>query len=111
LRYRLNVVGLPGKPDIVFPAQRLAVFCDGDFWHGRNLRGRLSKLKRGHNASYWLAKIKGNVLRDRRQTRALEAAGWQVLRVWETDVLTSVDAIAGQISDALDQRKAVSRRG
>src|SRR5438552_1744468 len=71
LRYRTNVVELPGRPDIVFPGARVAVFCDGDFWHGRALRRRLRKLARGHNAPYWAAKIRSNVLRDRRCVREL----------------------------------------
>src|SRR5262249_6449724 len=49
LRYRLHPPGLPGRPDIVFPKARLAIFCDGDFWHGRDLANRLSRLARGHN--------------------------------------------------------------
>src|SRR5689334_1741250 len=57
LRYRLFVVGLPGRPDVVFAPQRLVVFCDGDFWHGRDLNARLARLARGHNAKYWVQKI------------------------------------------------------
>lgn len=50
LRYRCNVAYLPGKPDIVFARARIAIFCDGDFWHGRDLEERVKKLARGHNA-------------------------------------------------------------
>src|SRR5262245_59222595 len=56
-RYRVNVESLPGRPDIVFPGRRVVVFCDGDFWHGRQLRRRLRKLAKGHNARYWVAKV------------------------------------------------------
>lgn len=86
LRYRVDVASLPGRPDLVVPAARLAVFCDGDFWHGRGLRQRLGKLGRGHNAAYWVSKIKSNVARDRRIKRALENSGWTVLRFWESEV-------------------------
>jgi DNA mismatch endonuclease (patch repair protein) len=48
LRYRLHHHGLPGRPDIVFPKQNVVVFCDGDFWHGRDLEARVTKLTRGH---------------------------------------------------------------
>lgn len=75
LRYRLNTPGLPGRPDIVFPKHRLVIFCDGDFWHGRNLEDRLAKLARGHDATYWVAKVRRNVARDLQNTSALEAAG------------------------------------
>src|SRR5215469_10089649 len=85
LRYRLHHPGLPGRPDIVFRKHGLVVFCDGDFWHGRDLETRLTKLTRGHNAAYWVAKVKANVERDLRHTRTLKDLGWVVLRVWETD--------------------------
>ena len=100
-RYRLHVPGLPGRPDIVFPRQRVVVFCDGDFWHGRDLNHRFAKLSQGHNSAYWIAKIKRNAERDVRQTRALEAAGWTVLRFWETEVLARTDEIADEVVAAL----------
>ena len=86
VRYKLDVASLPGRPDLVVPTARLAVFCDGDFWHGRHLQRRLKKLAIGHNATYWTSKIKSNVARDRRIRRSLRKAGWTVLRLWESDV-------------------------
>jgi DNA mismatch endonuclease, patch repair protein len=86
LRYKVDVASLPGHPDLVIPAARLAIFCDGDFWHGRHLRRRLQRLATGNNAAYWTAKIKSNVARDRRIKRALQDSGWTVLRLWESDV-------------------------
>lgn len=97
LRYRLHVPGLPGRPDIVFIKGRVVVFCDGDFWHGRDLERRLAKLAAGHNAAYWRAKVQRNVERDRRQTAAIEALGWTVLRFWETDILCRPGHVADQI--------------
>ena len=79
LRSRLKHLGLPCVPDIIFPAHRVVIFCDGDFWHGRGLRHRLAKLARGHNATYWIAKVKRNVERDRNQTKTLQTFGWVVL--------------------------------
>ncbi len=105
LRYRLHVKHLPGHPDIVFPSHRLAIFCDGDFWHGRELGRRLEKLERGHNAAYWMNKIQGNVERDRRNTLALTAADWSVLRFWETDVLHETKKIADEIEQRLANRR------
>ena len=87
-RYRKNVRDLPGRPDIVFPSERVAIFCDGDFWHGRDWRGRKKRLSEGSNPTYWTAKIKANIDRDRRNTQALEEAGWKVFRIWETDILS-----------------------
>jgi DNA mismatch endonuclease (patch repair protein) len=86
LRYRKNLGSLPGKPDIVFPAARVAVFCDGDFWHGRNWELLSKKLRVGANAPYWVPKINANRNRDRRNNRLLKREGWTVVRFWETDI-------------------------
>lgn len=109
LRYRKNVTTLPGRPDIVLARARLVVFVDGDFWHGRDWEARLAKLKRGSNAPYWVAKIGANIERDRRKTEALRAMGYEVVRVWETDVLRdperAADAIAARARLALTTRR------
>lgn len=76
----------------------MVVFCDGDFWHGRELAARVAKLQQGHNAPYWIAKIEGNVARDRRTDAKLAAAGWKVLRYWEGDIRDSADRIADEIA-------------
>lgn len=100
-RYRKNVDSLPGSPDIVFVGARLAVFCDGDFWHGRNWPERRAKLEKGHNPSYWVAKIERNMERDRDVNRALRRQGWRVLRVWEGDVKANTAKIVSQIESLL----------
>jgi DNA mismatch endonuclease Vsr len=97
LRYRLHAALLPGKPDIVFPAAKVAVFCDGDFWHGRGWRSRRAKLARGANARYWIPKIEANIARDHHVTRELRALGWTVLRFWETDLSVNLAAVAEEI--------------
>jgi DNA mismatch endonuclease, patch repair protein len=103
LRYRKNVRTLPGKPDIVFPRERVAVFCDGDFWHGRHWRRLSSKLQVGANASYWTQKIKTNRSRDRRVVRLLRKKGWTVIRIWETDIRQDPERAAA-IVESLVQR-------
>jgi DNA mismatch endonuclease, patch repair protein len=105
LRYRLHARDLPGKPDIVFRSARVVVFCDGDFWHGRRWRQRRQKLAGGANALYWTAKIAANVARDRRNNRALRAAGWNVIRLWETEILKDVARAAEKVE------KTVRRAG
>jgi DNA mismatch endonuclease, patch repair protein len=106
LRYRLDVASLPGRPDLVVPRARLAVFCDGDFWHGRGLQRRVQKLARGHNASYWVSKIKSNVARDRRIKRLLQQSGWTVLRLWESDVRANPKRAAATVLHAARNRKS-----
>ena len=105
-RYRKDVAALPGRPDVVFAGAKVAVFCDGDFWHGRDWRKRRRKLERGHNPEYWIAKIKRNVERDRNNNRELEQAGWFVLRFWEADILRDPEAIADQVVAAIESSRA-----
>jgi DNA mismatch endonuclease (patch repair protein) len=96
-RYRTHVDSLRGHPDIVFRRQRVVVFCDGDFWHGRNWRSLRRELLRRANPDYWVAKIGRNRIRDRLQNRQLAAQGWAVIRVWETDVLADLAAVVHMI--------------
>lgn len=110
LRYRLGVSNLPGRPDIVFRRGRVVVFCDGDFWHGRNLDDRLARLARGHNAPYWVAKIRTNVARDARTNAALTADGWAVLRYWESEIKMRADEIAEGIAQLLASRRSEPSR-
>ncbi len=83
------------------PRHRLVIFCDGGFWHGRNLEHRTAKLTRGHNAAFWTAKVKRNVERARQNTVALSAAGWNVLRLWETEILRETTKVADRIEARL----------
>ncbi len=84
---------IPGKPDFVFPRERLALFVDGCFWHGcrRHLRMPQS------NRQYWQQKISRNVARDRTTNRLLKKAGWRVLRVWEHSLRTP-DSVVQRIN-------------
>jgi DNA mismatch endonuclease (patch repair protein) len=93
LRFRKNVRSLEGKPDIVFIRQRVAVFCDGDFWHGRKWKQLLQKLSAGHNSQYWVKKIQTNRERDKRTNAILRRSGWLVLRFWETDIQRTPGAV------------------
>jgi DNA mismatch endonuclease (patch repair protein) len=83
-RYRLNRRDLPGKPDIVLPGRRLAIFVNGCFWHGHDCpRGaRVPKA----NRDYWVGKITRNRARDIAARAALAAAGWRVETVWECEL-------------------------
>lgn len=92
LRFRKNVKGLPGTPDIVFPGPRVAVFVDGDFWHGRNFADWQEKLQ-----PFWRAKIERNIERDARNVQDLQAAGWRVYRTWEKDIKRRPDGICAEI--------------
>lgn len=73
------------------------MFCDGDFWHGRNWLQRKRRLAAGWNAAYWVAKIERNRVRDRTVTIALRRLGWRVIRVWEGDVQRDPQRIAAKV--------------
>lgn len=96
LRYRIHY-NVKGKPDIVFTKKRIAIFVDGDFWHGHNWRKLRPKLKN----DYWISKIKGNVRRDRRITSHLEKDGWQVIRIWEHELNLDKHTCVSKIKEAL----------
>lgn len=91
LRYRVCDRRFAGKPDLVFPAHKLMVFIDGDFWHGHQWKlRRLSSIEEqfsgATNRSYWLTKIRRNVERDFRSTASNLEIGWSVLRFWESEL-------------------------
>jgi DNA mismatch endonuclease (patch repair protein) len=79
----------------------VVVFCDGDFWHGRNWRRLKQQLERRFNAEYWVAKIDRNRKRDRSQVAILRRLGWHVLRYWEGDIRRSPQAVADRLQETL----------
>ena len=83
-RYRRNYTKLIGKPDIVFVKSKIAVFIDGEFWHG--FEWDKNKLKLDTNKTYWIKKIERNIERDKEVNTTLTKAGWRVLRFWEKDI-------------------------
>ena len=103
LRFRKNVSNLPGKPDVVFPRQRVAVFCDGDFWHGRDWLRRERKLAQGNNPDYWIPKIRSNMVRDRAHDEELAGMGWIVVRIWESEIHSDVGSAADSVERAIQR--------
>ncbi len=97
--------GLPGRPDITFRRCRLAVFIDGDFWHGRCLHDWEGKL-----SIFWRRKIAGNRRRDRRTDRALHRLGWGVLHLWTEDVESDPERSLRRILRAREARLRVFYR-
>lgn len=105
LRYRKNEKRLPGRPDFAFWSARVAVFCDGDFWHGKDWHERQRKLEGGSNADYWIAKIGRNRARDREVDAALGSSGWHVVRVWESEIRRFAIDIAEWISALVNAKR------
>lgn len=83
-RYRRNDKSVLGKPDICFKRHRVAVFCDGEFWHGKDWSKKRKKISQ--NQAYWIPKIGRNMSRDRAVNRQLRKQGWTVLRFWHSDI-------------------------
>ena len=106
LRYRVNYKALPGKPDVAFTKAKLAVFVDGDFWHGHNwvVRGYGSledELER--YSQYWKDKILRNIERDQEVNTALLDMDWVVLRFWESDIKSDLDRCVQEIESNYHQ--------
>ena len=104
IRYRVNYKKLPGKPDIVITKYKIAIFCDGDFWHGHNwaIRGKksLEEELQGYS-DYWRNKIIKNVERDNKNTKLLYSMGWKVIRIWESDIEHNLDECVKTIKEAI----------
>lgn len=98
-RYRLHYKKIPGSPDVVFVKQKIAIFIDGDFWHGR----RYGKEGKTMRKKFWRDKIETNIRRDRRVNRQLKKLGWTILRFWESDVRRNLEKSAGKILEKLSK--------
>lgn len=107
-RYRKNFSKVFGRPDVAFLKARVAVFVDGDFWHGNawRLRG-LTSLEDMFptRTEWWVNKIAGNMERDRRVTQRLHDEGWLVLRYWESRVLVDAKRVANEVYLAVSERR------
>lgn len=97
--YRYNVKKLPGSPDLVIGRAHVAVFIDGEFWHGKDWERRKPRLK--SNRDYWIEKIEENMARDRRNDLQLTQLGYRVIRFWEKDVLKDVQSCASAVIGAM----------
>ena len=91
-RYRIGH-GLAGKPDMVFPSYKVAVFIDGCFWHACPKHCRMPS----SNVKYWKQKISGNKKRDKKNNRLLKKEGWKVVRVWEHEIKQNLEKTATHI--------------
>lgn len=104
-RYRKNVAKLPGKPDIVLTKYKIVVFCDSEFFHGKDWDALKQQLERGSNAEFWIKKITRNQQRDDEVNKQLQFLGWTVIRFWGKDIMKNTDECIRVIEEAiLDQR-------
>lgn len=104
--WRRNIKNIYGKPDFVFPKQKIAVFADGCFWHGcKTCKG----LRPSSNQEFWLKKIARNKERDAKVNKELRGAGWTVLRVWEHSLNNSRTQAPTSFIKNLKERLTIKR--
>ncbi|MFA6829406.1 MAG: very short patch repair endonuclease [Bacilli bacterium] len=103
IRYYKNYSKLPGKPDILISKYKIAIFCDGDFFHGYDLTKTESQLKT--NSEYWKKKIENNRNRDRINDEKLCFMGYTVLHFWEHEIRNNLSQVLNEINDVIIQKK------
>lgn len=100
-RYRKNDKKLPGKPDIVLPKYKIAIFCDSEFFHGRDWEVLKPQLEKGKNAEFWIKKILNNQQRDEKVNKQLQYLGWTVIRFWGKDITKRTDECIQVIEETI----------
>lgn len=100
-RYRKNDKRLPGKPDIVLTKYKIAIFCDSEFFHGKDWEILKPKIARGNNSDYWLDKISNNRKRDDEVNKQLLFRGWTVIRFWGKDIQKHLDECVRVVEETI----------
>ena len=100
-RYRKNYDNLPGKPDIALTKYKVAIFCDGEFFHGKDWEILKPQLEKGNNSQYWINKISKNRARDDEINKRLLFMGWTVIRFWGRDIDKNTDECVRVIEEAI----------
>ena len=99
VRYRVNNKQLPGRPDISIEKYKLAIFIDGEYWHGYNWEIRKPKIKT--NRDFWIPKIERNIQRDRQVNKELSDLGYTVFRFWEHEIKENLDRCINDVMEFL----------
>lgn len=100
IKFSQHTKTLPGSPDIVFQNEKIAIFVDGDFWHGWRFPAWEHKL-----TTFWRKKISANRKRDRRNFRKLRSLGWRVIRIWQHQLIKDKEQSIQQILKALSHKR------
>lgn len=104
-RFRKNYKKLPGKPDIVLTKYKIAIFCDGEFFHGKDWENLKQRVNKGKNSDYWVQKIERNIKRDQEQDALLRFQGWKVIHFWGKDIEKDIEACIKVIDEAIFDMK------
>lgn len=100
-RYRKNYKKLPGTPDICLTKYRIAIFCDSEFFHGKDWNVLREKVGKGNNGRYWIKKIQENIKRDEDVDKKLSLMGWTVIHFWGKDILKNTDECIKVIEETI----------
>ena len=100
-RYRKNYEALPGKPDIVLTKQKIAIFCDSEFFHGKDWEILKPQLEHGKNGEFWIKKISRNREREDEVNKQLLFLGWTVIRFWGKDIIKNTDECVKVVEEVI----------
>lgn len=105
IRYRKNYKDLPGKPDIAITKYKIAIFCDSEFFHGKDWDDLQLQLERGTNSEFWINKIGKNRERDEEINKRLCSLGWTVIRFWGKDIAKNPDECVKVIKETIFEQR------
>lgn len=100
-RYRKNCKDIVGKPDIVLTKYKIAIFCDGEFFHGKDWEVLKPRLEKSDNGEFWISKISRNCERDDEVNKRLLFEGWTVIRFWGDDIKKHVDECVKVVEETI----------
>lgn len=99
--YRKNYLKLPGKPDIVLTQYKIVIFCDGEFFHGKDWAVLKPRLEKGNNGKFWISKISRNMKRDNEINKRLLFEGWTVIRFWGDEIKKHTDECVKVVEETI----------
>ena len=101
IRYRKNYSKIPGKPDIAIIKYKIAIFCDSEFFHGKDWEVLRPRLEKSNNSEFWISKISRNRERDDEINKQLLFRGWTVIRFWGNDIMKNTDECIKVIEETI----------
>lgn len=110
-RYRKNVKDLPGHPDIVLTKYKIAIFCDGEFFHGKDWEVLRARLESSNNSDFWISKISRNRERDDEVNKKLLFLGWTVIRFWGDEIKKHTDQCVKVVEEVIWEMKMEEEGG
>ena len=102
-RYRKNNKDIFGNPDFTFRKLKIAIFCDSEFFHGKDWETQKHRIRT--NTEFWQKKIESNIERDKKVNEYLLKNGWKVIRFWGNDIKKNIELCIKKIEDEIESRK------